>query len=319
MSKNIAIIGCGHWGKNLIRNFDNIGVLKGVFDSSPEQYLKSGIKDDIYKYQSLEEIGKDTDIDGVVIAVPPEYHYQVSDMFLDFGKHIFVEKPITLKIDDAKKLVDKAKSLGRVLMVGHILEYHPGIIKLREKIRNGDIGEIKEIYSHRLNTGTVRQVENVWWSFAPHDILLILNTVNSNVKDLTCIASDYMDRGVYDSTITAFKFENGVFAHIYVSWAHPFKYQNFIVVGTNGALEFNDTRTTEKLRIYNHKFTYSSEKHFDIIKGNYDVVDFDADEPLKQECLDFVNCIKTGSTPKSSGIDGLRVLEILEQATQKLK
>lgn len=317
--KNIAVIGCGTWGKNLVRNFSQLGSLKGVYDANQEQYAKNKIAEDIHRYASLEEIKKDTEIEGVVIAAQPEHHYDLGMEFLEAGKHIFVEKPITLSYSTAKKLVRKAEEENKVLLVGHILEYHPAVIKLRSIIRGGGIGKIKEIYSHRLNTGTVRQIENVWWSFAPHDILLILNTVRDRIRSLNCVASDYMDRGVHDSTMTTFKFKNGVFGHIYVSWAHPFKEQSFIVVGTGGAIEFNDTREKEKLRIYNHRFTHTKDKGLDIIKGDYSIIDFDSTEPLREECKDFIDCIDSGDKPKSSGHDGLKVVEILEQATSELQ
>jgi UDP-2-acetamido-3-amino-2,3-dideoxy-glucuronate N-acetyltransferase len=182
-----------------------------------------------------------------------------------------------------------------------------------ELVNEGKIGKIKEIYSHRLNTGKVRQFENVWWSFAPHDVLLILNTVKDNVVSLGCSTSDYLDRKIADSTITTMKFSQGCFAHIYVSWFHPFKLQSFVVVGTDGAIEFTDSKDSDKLKLYGNHLQVK-DKEVIISKDDPISLEYGKEEPLTEECIDFINCIKTRGTPKSSIEDGIRVVDILTKA-----
>lgn len=310
--KNIALVGCGAWGKNLIRCFNKLGVLKGIYDvdrSKMEQYADP----DLVLYSSYQDVLGDSEIDGVVIAVPVEDHYSVALQAIHNGKDVFVEKPIASSKEESLNLVKAAEENDRVLLVGHILEYHPALQKLRSTIDEGAIGEVREIYSHRLNTGKMRKFENVWWSFAPHDVLLILNTLNQPITSLQCVMSDYLERGVADTTITTFKFEKGCFAHIYVSWTHPFKVHSFVVIGTEGAIEFTDSRAENKLLLYTHQLDKESES---ITKGSTEVIEFSSAEPLMEECKDFVNCIHTRSTPLSSGRDGLRVVEVLTDAME---
>jgi len=320
MSKNIVVIGCGHWGKNLIRCFYQLSSLKGIYDVD-EGHARSFLSscDDIKVYSSLNEIFEDESVKAVVIATPVETHFDIAQKALDHDKHIFVEKPVTMTSDEARKLVLQAHVKNKVFQVGHLLEYHPAVVKLRNMIDSGEIGEIKELYSHRLNAGKVRQFENVWWSFAPHDILLILNTVKSSYRDISCFMSDYLERGVADSTITMFKFENGVFGHIYVSWMHPYKSQTFVVIGTKGAIEFNDSRKEEKLRLYRNSLSMNNGEAILTKEEKYEVVDFPALEPLKEECKSFLDCIDSHKQPLSSGQDGLNVMDILEQAMLAVK
>lgn len=312
--KNIAVIGCGYWGKNLIRCFHSLGVLKGVFDANQDlahsysfQYPELNI------YAKLEDVLNDDEIEGVVIAVPVEYHYDVALKCLNADKHIFVEKPVTSTVEEAEHLLQLSREKERVFLVGHLLEYHPAVIKLRDLVYHGVIGDVKEIYSHRLNAGKVRQFENVWWSFAPHDILLMLNTVGSQVEKVNCFMADHLHRGVADSTITTFNFKNGIFGHIYVSWTHPFKLQRFVVVGTKGAIEFSDSNKEDKLKLYRNSFDVIDNVMV-LNKGDYESIEFEDKEPLLEECKDFIACIKSGNFPRSSGESGLKVVKILHEA-----
>ncbi len=316
MSKNIAIIGAGHWGKNLIRCFNDLNALKGICDIDKlrsKSFLCEYPKLKIY--EDINEIIKDKDIDGVVIAVPVENHFNIAKIALESNKDIFVEKPVTTTYDEAEILCKLAKSKNRVFLVGHILEYHPAVVKLREVINAGDIGEVKEVYSSRLNTGRIRQSENVWWSFAPHDIMLMLNTINSQIVNIRCSMADYLNRGISDSTVTTFNFDNKCFGHIHVSWTHPFKVQNFVVIGTLGALEFNDMKKDNKLVLYRHRYIQNGSTA-DMHKGVIENIQYDTNrkEPLLIECMDFLECIKTRCKPISSGEDGKKVIKILELA-----
>lgn len=314
-NRNIAIFGCGYWGKNLIRCFDNLNALKYVYDINPERSGEYQQKFPSIKAASIETILNDPDIKGVVIATPVETHYELAKFALEHNKDIFVEKPLTATLSESQYLVEEAERRNRVFLVGHLLEYHPAITRLRDFIKEGNLGVVKEIYSHRLNTGKVRQFENVWWSFAPHDILLILNTVQSNIINLRCFLSDYVGRGVADSTITSMWFENGCFSHIYVSWMHPFKLQSFVVVGTEGAIEFADSRANDKLKFYPNHLEIK-DREVTINKSDPLVLEYENREPLLEECQDFLNCIQSRQTPKSSGHDGLRVVDILTKAME---
>ena len=316
--KNIAIVGCGYWGKNLIRNFYELGSLKGIYDIDIEQtkILASQYKD-LVVYNELKDVLVDNDIEGVVISIPVEEHLHVALTCLMFDKHIFVEKPMTSNLKEANVLYNLVETSKKICLVGHVMEYHPAIIKLRQIIKNGIIGDVKEIYSHRLNAGKIRQFENVWWSFAPHDVLLFLNTINSDVQYLECIGADYCNRNIFDSTITSFKFANGCFGHIYVSWMHPFKLHRFVVIGTKGAIEFNDSDKDNKLRLYSNKVI--TENGVGIEKGEYTIIPFDNQEPLKEECKDFIDSIRNNTRPRSSHIEGRKVIEILENAMKCVK
>lgn len=309
MPKNIAIIGCGHWGKNLIRCFSSLEALKGIFDCN-SVLVRSHLKKypDLRGYESLEEIWQDGEIDGVVVATPVESHFSIAMAALMSGKHIFVEKPMTVNVEQALNLVTAADSLDKVCLVGHVLEYHPAVKKMRDMVDSGVIGQVKEAYSHRLAPGKIRQFENVWWSFSPHDILLICNTIKQTVVDTQSWHTSYVQTGVADTTLTRLLFENGIFTHIYCSWTHPFKEQRFVITGSEGAIEFCDSRKDDKLVWYPMQLTTN------IKSGNYNVVEFEDQEPLMLECQDFLHCIKTNSRPVSSGQDGLMVVRILTQA-----
>jgi len=314
IKKNIVVIGVGYWGKNLVRCFNQLGHLRGIFDTDVSKMVSIVSNyNNLNLYQSIHEIAEDKKVDGVVIATPVEDHFSLAKFFLESEKNVFVEKPMTMTASEAWQLINLSEQKNKVLLVGHILEYHSAIKKMRQLINEGKIGILKEIYSHRLNTGKIRQLENVWWSFAPHDVLLILNTVKSNIGRISCVMSDYMKRGISDSTITTFLFENDVFAHIYVSWTHPFKYHNFVVVGTEGAIEFCDSRPDNKLRFYKNKLSNNGEEMM-IEKGKYFDIEYEYTEPLMEECRDFLYCIDNKKIPKSSGHDGLLVIEVLEKA-----
>lgn len=311
---NIVVVGCGVWGKNHVRCFNELGSLFGIYDTNVltgaricEEYRN------LIFYDNFDSVCRDSRVDGLVIATPAESHTDLAWKALRSGKDVLVEKPIALSAADADLLVETAERHRRVFASGHILEYHPAIRKLRELLP--EIGNVREIYSHRLATGKMRKVENVWWSFAPHDVLLILNTLQQKPADIGCVMSDYLNRGVADSTITTFQFPSGCFGHIYVSWTHPFKVHSFVVIGTNGAIEFTDSRKENKLVRYNHKLNNGS-NGAEISKGDAEVILFESAEPLMEECRDFVDCIETRGRPRASGEDGAVVVKILSEAMQ---
>jgi len=325
----IVVIGCGRWGKNHVRCWAELGCLYGVCDSNAGALASKSQEYGVKAYKHYLDVVKDPEVDGVVVAVPVELHHIIASKALIHGKDVLLEKPMTSTVAEATALCGFAKERNRVLLVGHILEYHPAILKLREMIRDGAIGDLHEIYSHRLNSGVVRSFENVWWSFAPHDILLMLNTVKlckgvdpttdprKLVSEVTSQASYYMDRPISDSTLTFFRFANQVTGHIYVSWMHPYKVQRFVVVGDKGALEFCLTPEGERLLL--HRSVTISGSNVNIKPGVVENIEFESKEPLKDECIDFLNCMVTRSRPRSSGDDGLAVIDILYRAELSAK
>lgn len=320
MEKNIALIGAGDWGKNHLRVLDRLGVLHSVSEVN-ERLIKERQKEfpGVTFFKEDPGILADPAARAVVIAVPASKHFEVVKKYLMAGKDVLVEKPLALTVAEGEELVRLAKKENRVLMVGHILQYHPAVIKLKELIDNGELGEIRYIYSNRLNIGKLRKEENVLWSFAPHDISLILMFLNGQEPEsIDAYGGAYVKPGIYDTTLTTLKFKNGVKGHIFVSWLHPFKEQKLVVVGSKKMAVFDDVGE-EKLFIYPHRI--------DLIDGDIPVarkaesypVPLEKKEPLNEELLHFIDCISSRESPKTDGNEGLLVLKILEQAEKKLK
>ena len=317
---NIGLIGCGYWGKNLMRNFHDLGVLKAVSDK--DHFVKKKIKDlkgNIHFITDYKKILKDDNINAVVIATPAKTHYKLVKEALHFRKHVFVEKPLCLNLEDGKKLVELSKKNNLKLMIGHLLLYHPAFIKMKQKIEKGLIGKIRYIYSNRLALGKLRKEEDVLWSFAPHDISMILNLINEKLIDLDAFGGSYIKSKVKDTSLTVLKFRNNIKAHIFVSWLHPYKDQRLVVVGEKGMIVFADVADNgNKLLHYNHKVKWDGEIPL-ISKAEGKKIPFDlAEEPLKVECKSFINWIVNDDRPLSDGEEGLKVLRVLENAKLKL-
>lgn len=310
---SIAVIGCGYWGKNLIRNFHDLGVLAAVNDEN------RGIADEfaaqfLVPAPSWQEILDDPAISGVVIAVPAERHATLTLEALAAGKHVFVEKPLALKLADAERAVAAAERGRRVLMVGHLLQYHPAFLKLQEMVRSGELGRLQYLYSNRLNLGKVRREENILWSFAPHDISMILSLVGAEPDRVEAVGANYLHTAIADVTTTHLFFAGGQQAHVYVSWLHPFKEQKLVVVGDRGMAVFDDGETWErKLQIYPHRIDWVDGKPHPS-KADAMPIALTADEPLKLECQHFLDCMASGARPRTDGSEGLRVLKVLEAA-----
>jgi UDP-2-acetamido-3-amino-2,3-dideoxy-glucuronate N-acetyltransferase len=231
---------------------------------------------------------------------------------------VFIEKPLALNLKNGSELVELAKSKDRILMVGHILQYHPAAIKLKGLIDNGGIGSVQYIYSNRLNIGKLRVEENILWSFAPHDISLILWLIGEEPDRVLSFGGDYISKGIYDTTLTMLQFRDCVKAHIFVSWLHPFKEQKLIVVGSKGMAVFDDL-SEEKLFIYPHKIAWVNGKIPVAQEADFYTIPVEKKEPLKEELKHFIDCIEERSKPKTDGYEGLRVLKVLEQAEYSLK
>lgn len=316
---NIAVIGCGYWGKNLIRNFWELRSLHTIYDVDKKraETLKS-LYPQVHVANQLSDVLQDDSIEGIVLAIPAELHYRIAKEALLAGKDVFVEKPLALKVSEGEELVGLAEEKKRILMVGHLLEYHPGIVKLKEMVSNGELGKINYIHSTRLNLGKFRTEENILWSFAPHDISVILLLLGEMPSEVSAHGGSYLNQGIADVTMTTMNFTSGVKSHIFVSWLHPYKEQKLVIVGDRKMAVFDDVVPKEKLLLFNH--------HIDWIdripvprKEDAEVIDFDMQEPLKLECQHFLDCIRTRSRPKTDGKNGLRVLQVLELCQKSLQ
>ena len=237
----IALVGCGYWGKNLCRNFNALGVLSRVVDPTVSgQATAEELAPGVPVGDSFDEVLEDDSIQAIALATPAETHAELSIKAMDSGKDVFVEKPMALTLRDAEEMRAVAEGRGRVLMVGHLLEYHPAVLKLRDLISNGELGRVNYVYSNRLNFGKVRTEENALWSFAPHDVAVILRLMGRSPIEVSATGGSFITKGLADTTVSNLLFEDDSRAHIFVSWLHPFKEQRLVVVGDRKMVIFND-------------------------------------------------------------------------------
>jgi predicted dehydrogenase len=312
----IAVIGCGYWGKNLVRNFNQLGVLHTVCDLTPQgRAAAAAIAPAARIVASIEEVAADPAIAGVVVATPAETHHAVVQQVLQAGKDVFVEKPLALTYEQGAHLVRLAQEGRRILMVGHVLEYHPAVVRLRELIEAGELGKLQYIYSNRVNLGKIRTEENILWSFAPHDIAVILRLMGALPFQVIACGGSYIQPNIADVTITNLLFDNGVRAHIYVSWLHPFKEQRLVVIGSHKMASFDDV--AKQLVLYDQRVDLKQGEPIPV-KGEGELVNFAADEPLRLECQAFLQAIATRQPPITDGESGLRVLKVLQAAQRSL-
>lgn len=314
--KNVAVIGCGYWGKNLVRNFAQLGVLRVICDENNEiledfkkQFGVEGVAD-------FKKVLAMPDVQAVVVATPASTHASLALEILAAGKDVFIEKPLALTIKDALAIQAAVRESDRILMVGHLLEYHSAVVKLRRLVAEGKIGKLQYLYSNRLSFGKVRTEENVLWSFAPHDICTILGFVGLPIS-VQARGSAYIGQAE-DFCILNLEFEQNVRAHIFVSWLHPFKEHRLVVVGDSGTAVFDDVSVDAKLTIYNHcaKLQHGIPV---LEKTSTTVIQIDQSEPLKLECEHFVSCIETRQTPLTSIQNGIDVLTVLQSAQVSLE
>ena len=313
----VAVVGMGYWGKNLVRNFHELGVLSAVCDSNRavEAICKQEY-DGVKFYGELSSILADSDIRAVALATPAVTHYDMAKAALKAGKDVFVEKPLAVEVEQGKELVALAETTHRILMVGHILRYHPAVVKLQDIIQSGELGRIQYLYSNRLNIGKIRTEENILWSFAPHDISVILSLLNEAPNSVSCQGGAYLNHHIFDVTMSHFDFPSGVQAHIFVSWLHPFKEQRLVVVGSEKMAVFDDT-IENKLVLYPHKVEWKN-RIPTAVKSKGEIVALESSEPLRSECQHFADCVKSRTPPLTCGAEGLRVLEVLDACQRSL-
>ena len=315
----IAVIGAGYWGKNLVRNFHQLGVLEAICDAnaSIRKQMTSNYPD-VRIFENVSDVINDETISAVVIAAPAVAHYELAYKALEAGKHVFVEKPLALHEDEGKELIALAKDRALILMVGHLLQYHPVFIRLKKLVYDGELGKINYILSNRLNFGKIRSEENILWSFAPHDISMILALAGAEPTFVHATGGNYLHQGIADVTTTHLEFSSGLKAHIFVSWLYPFKEQKLVVVGEKKMAVFDDTlRWEDKLILYQHWIDWKNLEPVPM-KGEAERVDVPEDEPLKLECRHFLECIANDKTPITDGHEAIRVLNVLNKAQMSL-
>lgn len=313
----IAVVGCGYWGRNHVRVFAGLGVLVAVCDLDPSVAAAAagalGVRS-----LTWDELLSDPEIDGIVIATPAVQHSAMALQALAAGKHVLVEKPMAMTVEEAQQVCEEAVRLDRVLMVGHLLQYHPAFLALRDLIREGRLGQLRYLYSSRLNFGKIRREEDILWSFAPHDISMILALVGSEPETVTAVGSGFVHKHIADVTTTHLAFAGGESAHIFVSWLHPYKEQRLAVVGDRGMAVFDDAESWDnKLVFYPNRVEWQNGEPV-AGRSEGEPVSIEADEPLELECRHFLDCIATGATPRTDGREAVRVLRVLSSASQSI-
>jgi len=315
----VAVIGSGYWGKNLVRNFAGLEALSAVCDSNADM-LQTLSKQypQCRMHTSYAEVLGDQSIHAVAISTPAETHGAMVREALLAGKDVFVEKPLCLAVEQGEKLVALAREHGRILMVGHLLWYHPAVLKLKELIDRGELGRIQYIYSNRLNLGKIRREENILWSFAPHDISVTLGLLGETPQSVIAQGGNYLHERIADTTVTLLAFPSGVKAHIFVSWLHPFKEQKLVVVGDRKMAVFDDLDKKDKLFLYPHSIDWKDNLPI-ANKADAQTVELEQGEPLRAECQHFLDSVATRTKPRTDGEEGLRVLYVLQRCQEALE
>jgi UDP-2-acetamido-3-amino-2,3-dideoxy-glucuronate N-acetyltransferase len=318
MKKNIAVIGCGHWGKNLVRNFSELGGLAAVCDPDTAvatKYARQYCVDNL----PWKAVIQDDDIEGIVLAVPAPLHAPLAIEALNSGKHVYVEKPLAMDKAEAKKMILAAENNHVRLMVGHLLHYHPSFLALKELVLSGELGDLRYIYSNRLSFGKVRTEEDVIWSFAPHDISMVLALAGQEPKLVMTEASNILQKDIADIATIHLSFASELKAHISVSWLHPHKEQKLVVIGESAMAVFDDTKPwPEKLTIFRQKVEINNGFPRLEESGN-EYLDVKQSEPLKNECAHFMDVVAGKVNPKTDGYEGLSVLNVMSAASLSAK
>lgn len=311
----IALVGCGYWGKNLLRNFFQLDAVGLVCESLPaNQEVTRTIAPGVPITESFEEVLA-SDVDGVVIATPAATHFDLAGQALRAGKDVFVEKPLSLTLAEGRQLVEGLRP-DQILMVGHILEYHPACVRLVELVRAGELGKVCYVYSNRLSLGKVRREENILWSFAPHDVAMMNRIADSLPESVAAFGGNYVQEHNADVTVTNLVYPGGIRGHIHVSWLHPFKEQRLVVIGTNKMAVFDGVKGS--LTLYDQRVEWQRGEPVPI-KAAGESIELSDEEPLKLECRAFLEAIETRESPRTDGINGLEVLSVLESAQKSLE
>jgi predicted dehydrogenase len=317
-------VGLGYWGPNLARNFDRLpdAELAWLCDESGDVLERLGRAfPSARPTASLADLLSDESLDAVALATPVSTHAELARRVLEAGKHCFVEKPLGQSVEEAERVVEAASAAGRVLMVGHLLEYHPGVERMNELIEAGELGEVRYIYSNRLNLGQLRRDENALWSLGAHDVSVILRLAAEEPYECRAVGESYVNQGVEDVVFCYLRFPSGLAAHMHLSWLDPHKERRFTVVGSKRMATFDDMELERKLSVYDKGFDedYSSYGEYIARSGDIFSPHVPNEEPLRIECRHFLECVRGGVKPRSRGESGLRVVRVLEALERSLR
>jgi len=316
MNKKICVVGGGKWGQNHIKTLYQLGNLGAIVEANAER-LNELLK--LYPVEGFTELEQalEQDFDGFTVAVPAPLHYEVAKKIIESGKSVLVEKPMTLSAETSKELVELAQRKGVQLMVGHVLLFHPAIRKIKEIIDSGELGNLYYLYSNRLNLGTVRTEENVFWSFAPHDISVLDYFVGHPAEKIVSKGSKFLQEEVYDVTITQLDYPNNVHAHIFVSWLHPFKEQRLVVIGSKGMVSFDDATAEKEIKFYDKRIDF--EKGIPVkVENPTRIIPYEQKQPLTEELKYFIEHLDK-KIEIADGQSGLEVVKVLEEAEKKIQ
>jgi len=310
--KKIIVVGGGHWGTNHIKTLIQLDCFGGVVEPHEEtrNKLKSQFSD-IVIFKSLEE-SFHSNPDGYTVATPPETHFDIGCQIIDNHKPVLIEKPLTLDYASSKKIVDLADKNNINLMVGHVLLFHPAIQKIKSLILDNRVGDLKYLYSNRLNLGTIRPSEDVFWSFAPHDISIFQYFINDSPKKVISFGQSYLQEGINDICMAKFEYENNIKAHIFTSWVNPFKEHKLVIIGSEGMIVFEDSSINKDILLYNKYYRKSSSSQLiNIIKEDPTIIDYERSMPLTNELKYFIENLDK-EINIANGKSGLAVINVLE-------
>jgi len=319
----IGVVGLGYWGPNLARNFDRLATseLAWICDASEanRERARGGFPDASVAAE-LDQLLDDPDLDAVAVATPVPTHAEIAQRVLGAGKHCFVEKPLAQSVAAAEDVLAAADEAGRTLMVGHLLEYHPGLEMLKQLADSGELGDIHYVYGNRLNLGKLRSEENALWSLGAHDVSVLLRLAGEEPTELSAVGESYMRPGIEDVVFCYLRFPSGLAAHLHLSWLDPHKERRFTVVGSRKMATFDDMELERKLTVYDKGFDEDFNSYGEYIARSGDIMSprIPNAEPLRLECEHFVACIRDGTAPRSDGASGLRVVRVLEELQRSL-
>lgn len=314
--KKICVIGAGRWGQNHIRTLHEMGNLGGVVETdNGKKELLSASYPGLLVYEDLNN-AIDGGFDGYVVATPSETHHSIGKELLSRELPVLIEKPLALTSNDARGLVELSNQKNVSLMVGHVLLFHPAIQKIKSLLTEGRIGELQHIYSNRLNLGTIREEENVFWSLAPHDISIFDYFIGDDPTEIDASGLAFIRPNIHDSTVTTLQYPGGIFAHIFVSWLHPFKEHRLVLVGSDGMISFEDSSERKNILFYEKGIDWSKGKA--IAKaGPTEIIHYESKQPLQAELEYFIEHLEK-RIEISDGNNGLKVVRILEKVSSEL-
>jgi predicted dehydrogenase len=320
----IGVVGLGYWGPNLARNFAGLpdAELRWICDGSALARDKAALQFPGARVSAdIDDLLSDPELDAVVLATPVPTHADLAVLVLEAGKHCFVEKPLAQSVLDAERAVEAAAESGRILMVGHLLEYHPGVLKLKELAHGDELGQIYYIYGNRLNLGKLRADENALWSLGAHDVSVVLALAGEEPIEAVAHGESYVRPGVEDVVFCYLRFPSGLAAHLHLSWLDPHKERRFTVVGAHKMATFDDMATDGKITVYDKGFDEAPRGYGEWLtrNGGTYAPALPSVEPLRLECQEFLDAIREGRAPLSDGASGLRVVRVLEQLQDSLK